>query len=89
MKKHSFISKSGLITLWVLSLLYQPAQAQSPNPYTGIWEGSFMNDFKTALLLDLKEDSTYAGKILMFSGDNQIQNDEITRISIENGTLGF
>lgn len=89
MKKHSFISKSGLITLWVLCLLYQPAQAQSPDPYSGIWEGSFMKDFKTTLLLDFKDDGGYAGKILMYSGNNQIQNDEITRISIENGSLGF
>jgi len=89
MKKQRIISKSGLITLWVLCLLYQPAQAQTQDPYTGIWEGSFMNDFKTALLLDLKDDGGYAGKILMYSGDNQIQNDEITKISIKNGTLGF
>jgi len=89
MKKLSIISKSGLVTLWFLCLLYQPAQAQPQDPYTGIWEGSFMNDFKTALLLDLKDDGGYAGKILMYSGDNQIQNDEITRISIENGTLAF
>jgi C-terminal processing protease CtpA/Prc len=89
MKRQSFISKSGLITLWVLCLLYQPAKAQIQNPHTGIWEGTFMNDFKTALLLDLKDDGGYAGKILMYSGDNQIQNDEITRISIKNGKLDF
>jgi len=89
MKRHSFISKSGLITLWVLCLLYQPAQAQTQDPYTGIWEGTFMNDFRTAILLDLKDDGGYAGKILMYNGDMQIQNDEITRISIENHKLNF
>jgi len=89
MKKLCIISKSGLITLWVLCLLYQPAQAQPQDPYTGVWEGTFMNDFRTAILFDLQEDGEYAGKILMYSGENQIQNDEITRISIENGTLGF
>jgi len=89
MKKLSIISKSGLVTLWVLCLLYQHAQAQAQDPYTGIWEGSFMNDFRTALLFDLRDDGGYAGKILMYSGDNQIQDDEITRISIENGTLAF
>jgi len=89
MKKIQFLSKVGLITLWILCLLYEPAQAQTRDPYTGIWEGSFMNDFRTAILFDLQDDGGYAGKILMYSGDNQIQNDEITRISLENGQASF
>ena len=95
MKKIQFLSKTGLITLWVLCLLYQPAkiqgqnQSQARDPYSGIWEGTFMNDFRTAILLDLREDGGYAGKILMYSGAQQIQNDEITRISVDNLTLSF
>lgn len=89
MKKIQFLSKAGLITLWVLCLLYEPAQAQTQDPFTGIWEGSFMKDFRTAILFDRQDDGAYAGKILMYSGDNQIQNDEITRISLENGQASF
>ncbi len=89
MKKLHIISKSGLITLWVLCLLYQPVQAQTQDPYKGIWEGKFMKEFRTAILLDITEDARYAGKILMYSGENQIQNDEITKISIENLKLTF
>jgi hypothetical protein len=89
MKKIQIISKSGLITLWVLCLLYQPAQAQAQDPYTGIWEGTFMNDFKTAVLLDRGDDNGYVGKILMFSGENRIQDDELSKITIENQTISF
>jgi hypothetical protein len=89
MKKISVISKTGLITLWVLCLLYQHAQAQSPNAYAGIWEGNFMEQFKTVILLDQADASTYAGKILMYSGEERIQDDELSKISIENNTLSF
>ena len=58
MKKISIISKSGLITLWVLCLLYQHAQAQTPNAYTGMWEGNFMEQFKTVILLDQQDQSS-------------------------------
>lgn len=43
MKKIQILSKSGLVTLWVLCLLYQQAQAQTQDPYSGIWEGNFMD----------------------------------------------
>jgi len=89
MKKISVISKTGLITLWVLCLLYQHAQAQSPNAYAGIWEGNFMEQFKTVILLDQADESTYAGKILMYSGEERIQDDELTNISIKNNALSF
>ncbi len=89
MKKISIISKSGLITLWVLCLLYQHAQAQTQNTYTGMWEGNFMEQFKTVILLDQADESGYAGKILMYSGEERIQDDELTKISIENNSLSF
>ncbi|MEA3477601.1 MAG: hypothetical protein U9R60_05445, partial [Bacteroidota bacterium] len=89
MKKIQIISKSGLITLWVLCLLYQHAQAQTPYPVTGIWEGNFMEQFKTVILLDQTEESSYAGKILMYSGENRIQDDELSEISLEQNTLSF
>jgi len=87
MKKVKIISKTGLMCLWVLLLVYQTSYAQSP--YTGIWEGNFMEQFKTVLLLDQVEGSEYAGKIIMFSGENRIQDDELSKISIENSELSF
>lgn len=89
MKKISVISKSGLITLWVLCLLYQHVQAQSPNAYSGMWEGNFMEQFKTVILLDQEDQSTYAGKVIMYSGEQRIQDDKLSRISIEGKTLSF
>jgi len=89
MKRIQLISKSGLITLWVLCLLYQHAQAQTPNAYTGMWEGNFMEQFKTVILLDQEDESTFAGKIIMYSGEQRIQDDELSRISMDGTTLSF
>ena len=89
MKKINVISRAGLSTLWVLCLLYQHAQAQTHNAYTGMWEGNFMEQFKTVILLDETEKSCYAGKIIMYSGENRIQDDELSKISIENQVLSF
>jgi len=89
MKKISIPSKSGLITLWVLCLLYQHAQSQTPNAYTGIWGGNFMEQFKTVILLDQADQSTYFGKIMMYSGENLIQDDELSNISIDSNKLSF
>lgn len=72
MKKIKILSKTGLMCLWVLLLVYETTQAQSP--YTGIWEGNFMDQFKTVILLDQLEGNGFAGKIIMFSGENRIQD---------------
>jgi len=87
MKKVKILSKTGLMCLWVLLLVYQTSHAQSP--YTGIWEGNFMEQFKTVLLLDQVEGDTYAGKIIMYSGENRIQDDELSKITFEKQELSF
>lgn len=87
MKKIKILSKTGLMCLWVLLLVYETTQAQSP--YTGMWEGNFMEQFKTVILLDQTDDSGYAGKIIMYSGENRIQDDELSKIILENRTLSF
>jgi len=50
----------------------------------GSWEGKFMSDFKAVIELD--NDS---GKILMFSGEQQIQNDQLNQIKISGEDLAF
>jgi len=87
MKKVKILSKTGLMCLWVLLLVYHTSHAQSP--YTGIWEGNFMGQFKTVILLGQVGENGYAGKIIMFSGENRIQDDELSRIILENRTLSF
>lgn len=87
MKKIKIISKAGLMCLWVLLLVYETSQAQ--DPYTGMWEGDFMEQFKTVILLDQVDDGKYAGKILMYSGENRIQDDELTKISISDRSISF
>jgi len=87
MKKPHYISKLGLITYW--ALLPWCLSAQTPGPYTGIWEGDFMEQFKTLILLDQVDGSAFAGKILMYSGETRIQDDELSRIVIGDGSISF
>jgi hypothetical protein len=62
--------------------------AQAQDPYKGIWEGKFMEQFKTVILLDHAENAKYLGKILI-SGENHIQDDELSQISIEISEISF
>jgi hypothetical protein len=87
MKKKAHLSKMALVLYW--ALLPWCLSAQAPDPYTGMWEGNFMEQFKTVILLDRLADSEYAGKILMFSGENRIQDDELKEISIQDRQLSF
>ena len=87
MKKPHYFSKLGLIAYW--ALLPWCLSAQTPGPYTGIWEGDFMEQFKTLILLDQTEGSAYGGKILMYSGETRIQDDELSRIRIEDRSISF
>ena len=73
MKNKTYITKLGLITYW--ALLPWCLSAQTQDPYKGIWEGNFMEQFKTVILLDQAENAQYIGKILMYSGENRIQDD--------------
>ena len=59
------------------------------SPYLGIWEGVFMNDFKTVIELISDENDNYSGKIKMFSGPDLIQDDQISNIIINQNLLTF
>jgi len=87
MKKKSYIAKLGLISYWALLPWCLSAQAQ--DPYTGMWEGNFMEQFKTVILLEKQDNKGYAGKILMYSGENRIQDDELSKIIIESRNISF
>jgi len=51
--------------------------------------GNFMEQFKTVILLDNQSDAGYAGKILMYSGETRIQDDELSGISLGEGNITF
>lgn len=87
MKNKTYLTKLGLITYW--ALLPWGISAQSQHPHKGIWEGDFMKQFKTVILLDQAEDAQYIGKILMYSGESRIQDDELTQISIGKSEISF
>lgn len=77
----------GLIAYW--ALLPWCLSAQTQGSCSGTWEGYFMKEFKTAIILDHQNENSYTGKILMFSGENRIQDDELSGITIESRNLSF
>lgn len=87
MKTHPNNAIIALIALATILIGGRVVRAQ--DPYTGKWAGKFMGDFPTAILLEALDGSSYKGKILMYSGEMRIQDDELSEISIENGTLTF
>ena len=77
----------GLIAYW--ALLPWCLSAQTQGSYSGTWEGHFMEEYKTVILLDCQDDDSFKGKIIMFSGSNRIQDDELSGITIESRNLSF
>jgi hypothetical protein len=79
---------TGLTLLLLLQLLPGSVHAVPQDPYTGLWEGSFMGDFRTEILISSSENG-YSGKMMMYSGPQMIQDDPLTEISIEGMELTF
>jgi hypothetical protein len=74
--------------LLLLLLLPWVVDVTSQNPYTGRWEGNFMGDFRTIILISYSEEA-YTGTIRMYNGPQVIQNDPITDITVEGARLTF
>jgi len=87
MKKRYFVAKISFMTMALLLLLSNTAVSQKQ--CTGSWEGTFMGDFRTILKLNISEENSYTGKIVMFSGSSIIQDDEISKIAINDTRLSF
>ncbi len=71
------------ILLLVFSLSY------SQDHLAGTWEGSFMDNFRTVVELIRDNSSDLSGTIKMYSGADQIQNDNLTQIQLDQHTLTF
>ncbi len=77
-----------LLLLVLLLLLPWSVPAESQHPYYGLWEGNFMGDFRTVLLIASGED-TPSGTIRMYNGSRLIQDDLITGITVNGKALTF
>ncbi|MEN8229740.1 MAG: hypothetical protein ABFS38_16380 [Bacteroidota bacterium] len=87
MKMSYVVSKISFLTIAVLVLLSNTALSQKQ--CTGNWEGKFMGDFRTLLKFDTSEENHYTGKIVMFSGTSIIQDDEISKVTLNDTRLSF
>jgi len=63
--------------------------AYSQSQHLGIWEGVFMDDFKTKIEFTRDTNNRNEGKIEMFSGSNKIQDDPISKITINGNLITF
>ncbi len=77
------------LVLALLILCLGTPEANSQDQAAGSWEGKFMGDFRTVIELRSPQENRLEGKILMFSGENIIQDDPISSVRIDNGNLTF
>lgn len=63
--------------------------AQGSETFKGTWEGMFMNDFKTLIKLKIDTAQNITGRILLWDGEKQIQDDELFKINIQDYKLTF
>lgn len=87
MKRMVKIAVFGLIVL--SSLSYSTTPAYSQESFAGNWEGMFMDDFRTLIKLERDTLQNFSGRILMYDGEKQIQDDELFKISIQENKLTF
>lgn len=87
MKTQDNFSSIRVLAISVLCMMSQFVSAQ--HPAEGNWEGYFMEDFKTIVKLEADGKDSYTGSIQMFDGMGEIQNDELSKITIESCNLVF
>ena len=80
---------TGFILTGLLLIITVNISAQGKDSFVGIWEGMFMNDFRTVIKLECDSTQKFSGRILMFDGTQQIQDDELFKISIEEYRLTY
>jgi len=76
-----------VLAISVLCILSQSLFSQ--NPSDSHWEGDFMVDFKTIIVLEATGDDSYSGSIQMFDNFGEIQNDKLSKIKIRDKELSF
>jgi hypothetical protein len=84
------IQHISIFIVWALiTLSFTSVPLKSQNSYTGSWEGMFMSDYRTVIQLDYSDEKGYSGKILMYDGTLQIQDDQIFKIQVKENRLTF
>ena len=76
--------QSYLISSIVILLSVKICNGQETLKITGTWEGKFMENFKTRL-----EFSNESSKILMYAGDQQIQDDPLSEMEVKDKDVTF
>jgi hypothetical protein len=90
--------RTGFLLRHLVALVIVVA-VENANPQTaadyqriaGFWEGEFMPGNNLTLVLTFRErnDGTAAGRVLLFQGDVQIQDDPLSEIVLEGDHLSF
>ena len=87
MKKR--ISLNEVISACLFIIFLMPFGLSAQNQYTGDWEGKFMSDFNITIHLNYNTNNEYSSSLRMFSGGEMIQNDEISKIEIDDLDFKF
>lgn len=79
---------TGVFLIGLIAFSFN-ASAQGSESFMGTWEGMFMNDFRTLIKLEYDTAQNITGRILLWDGENQIQDDELLKINIQDHKLTF
>ena len=81
----------AVLVLFILPLKNAyPQNMSNQRLVEGFWEGDFMPGNNFMLILGFQiQNEKLSGRILLFQGENQIQDDELTKIEIEEDQLSF
>jgi hypothetical protein len=80
---------AGILLTGILALITADLKAQGEKSFMGSWEGMFMNDYRTLIQFECDTAQKISGRILLWDGEQQIQDDELFKISIQENKLSF
>ncbi|MBN1558735.1 hypothetical protein JW998_00695 [candidate division KSB1 bacterium] len=94
MEKKKITTLTCIALFFAISIVLLKATPQSvsdvQNP-EGFWEGEFMprNNLTLILFFHTQENGALSGRVLLFQGDMQIQNDPLANIQVDQNHLSF
>lgn len=76
-------------SIFIFVILLFPNINYSQNIYAGDWEGIFLDEFRLIIRLNFQGDSGYTGNLNLYDGNALIQDDEISKIEINEMQFKF
>ena len=79
------------VVVFIFAINNAASQSVAEKGIIGFWEGEFMpgNNFTLVLIFQSQDDESLSGRILLFQGQIQIQDDACQNITLDDNQLSF